>query len=510
MSVPRVIAGLLVLAGWTGQAIADPSRPAEAPLTRPNVLFIAVDDMRDWVGHLSGHGGKFHTPNIDRLAARGVAFTNAHSASTVCCPSRTAILSGLMPSASGIYNNQQWWKPHMPDLITIPVHFRKHGYEVVGAGKIFHHTAGNNPPCQWHAYHRLVFEDDPWFRGAKQNYPWSKSAPLPPGFPFSGVEGLGHENDWGSLRVAEAECDDARTVDYCIEFLGRQHEKPFFLACGVFRPHLPWYVPKKYFRLYPLENIELPAAAENDLGDVPAEGRALSEARRRDFETIKSADRWKQAVQAYLASISFADAQVGRLLSALDRAGRADDTIVIFWSDHGWHLGEKNHWHKSTLWEEATRVPFIIAAPTVARSGERCASPVSLVDIFPTLNDLCGLQPIASHDGESLVPLLRDPAAQRKRPAVTELNRGQSAVRSRRYRYIRYADGSEELYDHHDDPNEWTNLAGDPKYSAVKAEHARWATTDWAEPAPRKDAYHFDASTFTWTSKKTGKVIRGD
>ncbi|MCB1021664.1 MAG: sulfatase [Bryobacterales bacterium] len=478
-------------------------------MKRPNVLFLAADDLRDWTGFLGGYEGRVHTPNLDRLAARGVSFTNAHCASPVCCPSRTAILTGRMPSSSGIYNNGQWWRPYMGDVVTLPMQFRRNGYEAVGAGKIFHHTAGNNPPSQWDRYQRLEFRDDPWFRDSQINYPWSHPEPNPPGFPFAGMAGLPHENDWGSPPRAEAELDDVRTVDFAADFLGEAHEKPFFLACGVFRPHLPWYVPRRFFELYPLEEIELPAAPEDDLDDVPAEGRALSEARRGELLAIRAAGKQREAVQAYLASISFADEQVGRALDALDASGAADDTIVVFWSDHGWHLGEKDHWHKSTLWRQATRVPLILAGPGIA-AGATCAEAVSLVDLYPTLNELCGFAPMAENDGESLAALLSDPAAARERPAVIEFDGRHAAVCDERYRYIRYGDGGEELYDHDQDPNEWTNLAGDPAQAETKRALARWLPARWAEPAPKKGAYAFDPESYSWTVKATGEVIRGD
>ncbi len=472
----------------------------------PNVLFLAVDDMRDWTGFLGGYGGEVRTPNLDRLAARGVAFTNAHCASPVCCPSRTAILTGLMPSSSGIYNNGQWWRPHMPDVVTMPMQFRRNGYEAVGAGKIFHHTAGNNPLSQWDRFQRLEFRDDPWFRGSKLNYPWSESGPNPPGFPFSTVEGLPHENDWGSPPRDEASLDDIRTVDFAVDYLAERHQKPFFLACGVFRPHLPWYVPRRFFELYPLENIELPEAPAGDLDDVPEPGRALAAARRSDLETIRSAGGQREAVQAYLASISFADEQIGRVLDALDASDAASNTVIALWSDHGWHLGEKQHWHKSTPWRQATRVPLIVAGPGIA-PGERCREAVSLIDLYPTLNELCAFEPIPEHDGLSLAPLLRAPASPRERPAVVELDGNHRAVCDERYRYIRYDDGSEELYDHYADPNEWVNLAGDPAHAAAKEALAAWATRAWAPPAPRKSAYDFDPETFSWTVKATGRVI---
>jgi choline-sulfatase len=498
--------------GLGAAALMSPRWGAAAakPSARPNVLFVAVDDMRDWTVGLGGYAGKVHTPNQQRLAKMGVEFTHAYTASPVCCPSRAAVMTGLMPYTSGIYNNGQWWKPHMPDLVTVPLHFRAHGYKVAGAGKIFHHTAGNNPPYQWDEFQRLVFADDPWYRSAKLNYPWSKVGPPPEGFPFSDVKGLPHENDWGSLPGKdETDYDDAKTVDFAIEYLQRKQTKPFFLACGIFRPHLPWYVPKKYFDMYPLDEIKLPKAPTDDLDDIPKEGQALAKARRSDLEKITAAGKQKHAVQAYLASITFADAQFGRLLDALEASDYADNTIIVFWSDHGWHLGEKQHWHKMTLWEAATRVPFLITAPGAAKAGGRCDRPVSLVDIYPTLIDLCGLTPKPELDGQSVAPLLRDPDAPRERPAVIAYKRGQCAVRSQRWRYIRYENGGEELYDHDSDPNEWTNLARKKKHQAVIADLARWIPKEFAPSAPSKGAYRFDPKTYSWVHKKTGKKTLG-
>lgn len=481
---------------------------------RPNVLFLAVDDMKDWVNCLGGYEGKVHTPNIDRLAARGTLFTNAHCPSPKCAPSRAAIMTGLWPSTSGLYDNGHWWKPNYPDLVTIPIHFRKHGYTVVGAGKIFHHTAGNNPPSQWDEFERLVFRDDPWYRGVKLNYPWSKVGPAPKGFPFSKVKGLPHENDWGSLPLTETDYDDVGTANYAIRFLknhaagAKAGAAPhFFLACGLFRPHLPWYAPKKYFGLYPLKDVVLPKVKPDDLDDVPKAGKQFAKSRRSDLEKIRKADRLKHAVQAYLASISFADAQLGRVLDALDASPYAQNTIVMLWSDHGWHLGEKNHWHKTTLWEEATRVPFIISAP--GYEPARCSRPVSLIDIFPTLNELTGLPADKSHDGLSLVPLLKNPNADRTRPAMIQFRSGNVALRSEHHRYIRYADGSEELYDHRTDSNEWKNLASDPKYLVIKRELAKHLPESWAKSAPTKKAYTFDPDEYSWRQKVTGRVIRG-
>lgn len=497
----RLLLMLGMIVAVKSSSLGQPSSSA------PNVLFLAVDDMKDWVNCLGGYEGTVHTPNIDRLAARGMLFTNAHCPSPKCAPSRAAILTGMRPSTTGLYDNGHWWLPNLPDVVTLPAHFRGHGYHVVGAGKIFHHTAGNHPPNQWDDFQRLIFRNDPWFRGVKLNYPWSEHHPFPKAFPFSGVHGLGHENDWGELKIPEQDYDDALSVDYACNVLSQNHDKPLFLACGLFRPHLPWYVPSKYFDLYPIDEIVTPIVPVDDLDDVPSEGLALAKAGRTDLLAIKKAAAWKQAIRAYLASISFADAQLGRVLDALDASRYGKNTILVLWSDHGWHLGEKQHWHKSTLWEEATRVPLIISVPGY-RSG-RCIRPVNLIDLYPTLVELTGLPSIDSHDGVSLVPLLREPDRDWDRPSVIEYKLGNAAVRSDRYRYIRYRDGGEELYDHQTDDSEWKNLADDERYSEIKRQLSDWINKDWAKPSATKGAFRFDPETFTFTEKSTGNVTDG-
>ena len=478
------------------------------PLKRPNVLFLAVDDMRDWVGCLDGYGGVVQTPNIDQLAARGVLFSNAHCPSPKCAPSRAAVMTGLMPSTTGLYGNGHWWYPNLPDTVTMPGHFQQGEYLVVGAGKIFHHTAGNHPPNQWDDFAPIRFRDDPWFRGSQLNYPWSQSDPFPDAYPYGGVGGLPHENDWGVLPIDDADYDDALTVEYAVRFLKTiESKKPFFLACGLFRPHLPWYVPQRFFDLYPLEEVTLPDVLDDDLSDIPQGGRDFANDRRKDFLTIKKAKSWRRAVQAYLASISYADFQVGRVLHALKKSGEEKRTIIVLWSDHGWHLGEKGHWHKSTLWEEATRVPLIIAAPGYQRGVT--SAPVGLIDLFPTLNELCGLPEIDSHDGVSLVPFLKNPGLRMNRVVVTEFRKGNAAVRSERYRYIRYAAGGEELYDHSGDPNEWENLISVPEHRALADRLARHLPKTWAPSAPTKAAFDFDPSSFAWTEKRSGRVVSG-
>jgi arylsulfatase A-like enzyme len=489
------------LTAWVAGRAAD--------LARPNVLFIAVDDLRDWTGFLGGYEGRVHTPNLDRLAARGVAFQRAYCASPLCNPSRVAVMSGRMPSTTGIYDNSQWWKPGRPDLITIPEHFRAGGYTVAGVGKIFHHTAGSNPPALWDGFHPLRFGDSPWYCESRLNYPWTKYEPPPSAFPFSRVPDLGFEFDWGALPKPEADYDDTGSVEWAAQFLGRIHAQPFFLACGIYRPHLPWYAPQRYFDLYPIEHVRLPPARDDDLDDVPAIGRRLAARQQSVGPKLDAAGARRRAVQAYLACISFADASVGRLIAALDQSPHRANTVIVLWSDHGWHLGEKSHWHKSTLWEVATRVPLVIVAPAVTPPGANCPRPVSLVDIFPTLIDLCGLPPLPTLDERTLLPLLRQPQQARAAPAVMEFERGDAAVRSERYRYIRYRDGTEELYDHADDPVEWTNRASDPALAAIRAELAAALPRQWAEPVPGKNAFEFDPGRFQWKNRETGVVTEG-
>ncbi len=489
---------LAVACAVPGAAESSASEADREP--QPNILFIAVDDLNDWIGCLGGYPGTVHTPHLDQLAGRGVLFSNAHCPSPKCAPCRAAVLCGLYPSSTGLYDNGHWWRPHRPDLRTLPAHFKAQGYRTVGAGKIHHHTAGFNPPDQWDQFEPLLFHIDPWFRGDKRNYPWSQSSANPAGFPFSGVPKLGHENDWGALPIPDEAHDDHRTIDAALAMLRETHDQPFFLACGLFRPHLPWYVPQQFLDLYSLEEIVLPEVPDDDLEDLPAPALKLAADRRQDFERIRRADKWRHAVRAYLASISYADHQVGRLLDALQPSPHAANTIVVLWSDHGWHLGEKQHWHKSTLWERATRVPLIIAGPGIAVG--RCDRPVNLIDLYPTLTQLAGLPPPShSLDGLSLLPLLRDPQAARTRPSVIEFQAGNAAVRTMHHRYIRYHDGSEELYDHRHDPQEWANLAAQPETTILKAELARWLPKTWAEPAPGKGQYNFDLDAYTWTAK---------
>lgn len=471
--------------------------PAQNSGSKPNVLLLSVDDMNDWVGCLGGYPG-VKTPNIDNLARRGVLFRDAHCSSPLCNPSRTALFTGLRASSTGVYNNDQWWRPALPDVVTMPQFFRKNGYHAAGVGKVFHHNAGYNPPDQWDEFQLQEF-DDPWYRRPEW-YPWNKKVPNPPGHPYNGLKGFPGEFDWGVLPKKESEYGDMKAIDWGSRFLERRHLKPFFLAVGLWHPHIPMFAPQSYFDLYPEKDIRMPEVPETDLDDVPEAGRKMAAARREEYLRILKEGKWRDAVRSYLACISFADAMVGYMLTALEKSPYAKNTIVVFWSDNGWHLGEKQHWHKSTLWQRSTHVPLIFAGPGIRDSGKDRTQPVTLLDLYPTLVEACGLPAKPELEGTSLVPLLRD-AGVKGKPAVITFDQGNHAVKTERWRYIRYNDGTEELYDSVKDPNEFRNVAGDPRHVAMKAELAAWMPKKNVPPVPERDAYDFNFGHHTWKLK---------
>lgn len=486
--------------GSTLGATAAAPAFAQSSGKKPNVLFLSVDDMNDWVGCLGGYPG-CKTPNIDRLAKRGVLFRDAHCSSPICNPSRTALLTGQRPSTTGIYGNSEFWRPVLPDVTTLPELFRANGYYAAGAGKVFHHTAGFNPPDQWDDFQIQEF-DDPWYRRPSW-YPWVDKIPNPEGHPFNGMAGdnFAGEFDWGVLPERPEETyGDMAAVRYGQEFLGKTHDKPFFLAVGLWHPHIPLFAPQEYFDLYPSDAVRLPEVPGNDLDDLPEIAKKISAARLSEHERILREGKWKDAVQAYLACLSFADKMVGYVLDALEKGPNADDTIVVLWSDHGWHLGEKRHWHKSTLWQRATHVPMIWAGPGVEHTGVDRTQPVELIDMYPTLADMLGFDPPAGLDGVSLMPQLRNPEAP-KRPAVCTYQPNNHAVITPRWRYIRYRDATEELYDRVNDPNEWTNLADRPEHESLKRELAHYMPKNSAPPQPHKDRYDFDFETYEYRFK---------
>lgn len=468
----RRISSLLVLSLLP---VLPASLGAAEPAGRPNVLFIAVDDLNDWIGCLDGHP-QAHTPNLDRLAARGTLFTNAHASAPLCNPSRASVMTGLLPSTSGVHGNQQDWResPYVKGHPTLGETFRRQGYFTGAAGKIFHanHGAEAQVDNGGHGGLRGFHHPASW----TERFP-SKDRQLAPPAVMTGrnLNGLDIWHwDWGAIDVPVSRTTDGQSVAWIEKQLEREHDQPFFLACGIYRPHGPWYVPPEFFDLVPpVEEILLPEVLEDDVSDVPAAALGYLQKTRHLHRRIVERGQWREAIRAYLACIAFADAQVGRLLDALDRSPHAANTVVCLWSDHGWHLGEKQRWHKSTNWERATRVPLIISAPGLGRPGQRSHRAVSLVDLYPTLVELAGLEAPENLDGESLVPFLRDPRAMRSRPAITTRAGRHHSVRDDRWRYTRYGDGSEELYDHRSDPHEWHNLAASPEHREVRERLAR-------------------------------------
>jgi len=439
---------------------------------RMNVLFLVVDDLNSWLlGDTNRYAGKVVAPNIRRLADSGVLFTRAYTAAPVCSPSRTAFFSGVAPWKSGHYHNTPGASISEPlnNALSLAGFFKRAGYTTASYGKITH--------------------------GWDQREHWDdrvghKRDPAPPGAPLTPV-GRG-EQDWGPIHLAEEEMNDTLMANYAIKQLQKKHDRPFFLACGLFNPHMPWYVPKKYFDMFPLEEVTIPELKENDLDDVPVLGRLLTAGKSKFVDAVLEHGLHKQAVQGYLATTAYADAQIGRVLDALERSPYKDNTIVVLLTDHGFHLGEKHHWQKATLWEEATHCLLIFRAPGVTYAGGMSKRFVSLQDIYPTLAELCGIEPPSYVDGRSLVPLLKNPEAEWESTAITGLtSKGGPwypyiSIRNEMGRYIRYAQGQEEYYDCTRDPHEWINQIGNPKYTAViKKLHASVPTlSEMSIPMP--------------------------
>ncbi len=450
-----VFAILVVLPTWVGTSQIISAQEKQ------NVLFIAVDDLNHWVGHL-GRNAQAKTPNIDRLAARGVTFTNAHCPAPVCNPSRAALISGRRPSTTGIYDNGIPFSTVLDSNDSLFTQFKKSGYETLAMGKLWHGGVGFME--QWTS------------TGGKERETIS-----PEQLQDRSIGGI----RFGIVHADDSAIVDTATTDFGIEQLRRKHDKPFLLALGFHKPHMPWNVPKKYFDLHPLDRIELPPTKLNDLDDVPPAGVQFAKPKG-DHAAVLESGRWKEAVQAYLAAISYLDGQIGRVLDALDQSPERDNTIVVFFGDHGWHLGEKEHWRKFALWEESTRAPFIWIAPGITKQGTRCSQPVDFMSIYPTLVDLASVPDPGNLEGRSIRPLLANPDAAWDGAALTTFGQNNHAVRDARWRYIRYADGSEELYDHQSDPLEWTNVAAAPENQVIKTRLATFFPTKNVEPAEER------------------------
>lgn len=481
---PLMLAAALAAARTVAQSPGEPAGDRS-----PNVLLVVVDDLNDWIGCLGGHP-QAETPHLDALAASGVLFTNAYCPAPACNPSRTALFTGRAPWKTGLIRNQQVMREVLPEEVLMPRHFSTHGYHAAGGGKLLHYVVDAR---SWDDYFPSLERENPFPRTMQ---PASRPATLPHE-PWMYVEA-----DWGPVDATRDEYGgDVLVARWAARELTREHDRPFFRAAGIYRPHEPWFLPAEDFARFSADSVELPPGYRaDDLDDVPDAGQRI--ARNRYLPHIREHGLWKSGVAAYLASITFADAMVGEILAALDRGPHRDSTIVVVTSDHGWHLGEKEHWQKFTGWRACARVPLLVRVPRGAPGlaegtspGGRCDAPVSLLDLFPTLTELCGVPAKAGVDGTSLVPLLADP----ERSDWTQVVRtqlGQTAtfaLSDRRTRYIRYADGTEELYDFVDDPHEWRNLAADPEHETELlrfrslAVHAL-SPTDTSPPPSGRDA----------------------
>ena len=510
MKPRRLLLPVLAIAIWSAVlpepalSTGPPSGLAAEAGYRPNVLFLAIDDLNDWIGAAGGHP-QAKTPNLDRLISQSVYFRNAHTAAPVCSASRHALLSGLRPSSTGWYSNSSRTSEEYVRIlgatVPMPTHFKRNGYKTIAAGKIYHKGTSDIEGYDYWDEARPKYKWPRWLAERGHGYQGKSGGHFHPFPPDGGAiyqkyqEGVsGQSLCWGALEEADMPPEgmpDEQVADWAVERLQQEHNRPFFLAVGFVRPHVPYTAPKEFFDLYPLDEIVMPRVPTDEMDDIPLLGKGMA------YGTIEGGDHrnvldvgpnyWREMVRAYLACVTFVDEQAGKVLRALADSPYADNTIVVFWSDHGQHLGEKRHWRKQALWEESTRVPLAIRLPNAVNGGEASDQPASLLDVYPTLLELIDLPGVEGLEGTSLLPQLEDPAARRTEPAITTWYYNNHSVRDLNFRYIRYRDGAEELYDHRSDPGEHLNLAADSKYSEVKERLAAYVPEKNAVPASIKN-----------------------
>lgn len=479
-----LLGAILVCSIWSPVA-------TNAAEQRPNILFISLDDLNDWIEPMGGHP-QSKTPRLAAFAEEAVTFRNAYCASPSCNPSRVAMMTGKNPNVTGVYDNPQIWRHILPNETTLPEYFKQQGYWTGGAGKLFHNNMPD--PRSWNAYFPSLIQHFPLYylpdvtkSGTKyfrlQDNEIREDDPKGITLNMPNSKGMYIAFDWAPLPVETEETGDYSSVKWVMDQLDKKHDKPFFLGCGIYRPHLPFYVPQKYFDRFPLDEIQLPKILDTDQDDLTETGKKLS---KRYHENVTANGQWKKAVQGYLASINYADDLTGQLLDALAKSAYAENTIVVVFSDHGWQLGEKQHWQKHALWENVIKSVLMIRTPKGVlgeAKGKPCFQNVSLVDIFPTLTELCELPNKPGLSGKSLIPLLENPErSDWDHPVVTVLGDAHWSVRKGNWHYIQYNNGKEEeLYELKSDPEEWTNLAENPKYKE------RIAALKAALPTDRKE-----------------------
>ena len=446
----------------------------------PNIIFISIDDLNDWVGFL-GHQQAI-TPHMDELAARGYSFSNAHCPAPVCGPSRTAILSGVRPVTSGIYDNNIKFSRDLPQVVSLPEHFKNNGYQVFGIGKLFHGTTANVPTTAFDAYGGKLGSAAPFTSSelqiSKQN-PFHKISKLGKTFklPLNGMPAdrywnRAHTFDWGPVDLPDSLFSDRKSLDWSVNKLQNINDQPFLLTLGFERPHQPLFNPKRFHDMYPITEVELPKTLANDLGDVSyrAKQLALYPKTSGKHETVLKYGQWENAVASYLASVSFVDELIGDLVKALDMFDLNNNTWIVLWSDHGWHLGEKSHWGKATGWYRSTRVPFLIIPPlgtTDYKKTREIKNMVNLLDLAPTLSDIAGIPKKTSWEGRSLMPLLRGESSDWEEVSLTTFSIGSHTISTPGWQLISYFDGSFELYDMVNDPNQFKNIADLPKSKVI-------------------------------------------
>ena len=466
---------------------------------KPNVLFISIDDLNDWTGSLNGNSQAI-TPNLDRLCNDGLLFTNAHCSQAVCTASRNSLLSGIHPSTSGWYSSTsamvKTYDQVMQGHKMLPQYFKDNGYKTMAVGKVFHQGVSDYKDRTDDFWDETAPDYDvpKDLKDRGDGYGGTRFYP----FPKNGSQivnhygkdfNSGHSLCWGALEREDmpgGKMFDELISEWAVEKLSEDHDKPFFLAVGFIRPHVPYTAPKEYFDLYNLDEIAIPEVPDDEMSDIPVMGKSIA------FGTIETGDHyavvnlsdsyWKELVYGYLACISFVDDQAGKVIEALENSKYADNTIVVLWSDHGQHLGEKKHWRKQALWEESTHVPLLFKVPG-QKGGLECDRVVSLLDIYPTLVDLCSLPEADKLEGNSLIPLIKNPQLEWDKPVLSTWYYKNHSVRSADWRYIRYRDGTEELYDHRNDPGEHINLAGEPEYADIIAKHRKQLPETDALPA---------------------------
>lgn len=475
---------------------------------RPNILFLAVDDLNDWIGALGAHP-QAKTPNIDRLIGQATTFTNAHCAVPVCGPSRNCLLTGRHPYSTGWYTNKELGMKNfeqiaenvLGSLPVLPQHFKNNGYYTMASGKISHHgTSDYRSKLQWDEespVYAIEGEDEHLLKNGFGYGSYGRADHKYYPFPVGGGQIIQSEH-FGPGTKGMSLCGGALDpediphngtmpdeffTNWAIERLKNDYDKPFFLGLGLIRPHVPYTAPRKYFDMFPLDEIIVPDTIEHEMSDIPLYGKAMALGiiPGGDAAAVKKTNARKELVQAYLACVAFADAQIGRILDALESSKYKDNTVVMLWGDNGQNFGEHENYRKQTLWIESTRVPLIIKRPQ-QQEGQMCHEAVSLIDLYPTLTEMCGLPSVSANEGISLVPLLNNPNFNRKIPVITTWGYKCHAIRDKRYSYIKYRDGGEELYDRSNDPDEHNNLANNPQYAEVKQSLAKWLPTSEVLP----------------------------